>query len=36
MTDELTLRSRTDLKQIDGAQWQLISYMVRKGIISGY
>ena len=32
-TDEFTLRSRTDLKQIDGAQWQLISYKVRKVLL---
>ena len=35
-TDKLTIRSRTDLKQIDGAQWRLISYKVRKGIFFGH
>ena len=35
-TDEFALRSRTDLKQIDGAQWQPISYKVRKCITFGY
>ena len=35
-TDKMTIRSRTDWKQIDSAQWQLISYKVRKGITSLY
>ena len=35
-TDEFVLRSRTDLQQIDGAQWKLISDKVRKGNIFGY
>ena len=34
--DKFTPRSRTDLKQVDGAQWQLINYKVRKSITSGY
>ena len=31
-TDKSNIRSRTDWKQIGGAQWQLISYKVKKGI----
>ena len=34
--DQFAICSRTDLEQIDGAQWQLISYKVIKGITSGY
>ena len=30
------MRSTTDLKQIDGAQWQRISYEVKKSITYGY
>ena len=35
-TDKMTIRSRTDWKQIYGAQWQLISYEVRQGITFVY
>ena len=35
-TGKLTVRSRTDLEQIDGAQWRLISYKVQKGIVFGH
>ena len=31
-TDKSNIRSRTDWKQIDGVQWQLISYKVWKCI----
>ena len=35
-TGEFALRSRTDLKQMDGPLWQLISHKVRKGITFDY